>query len=371
MLHKVISADSHIVEPPHCYIDYIEPKYRATAPRIEETKSGAEVFVVDGMQTKIPLGLMAAAGINSKKLIPETKTAKFADLHKSGWDPAYRIADQEIDGVDAEIIYASVGMLICNHPDYDYKDACFMAYNRWLQEFCAPHPKRLFGLGQTAISSVEQGIKDFHKIKEMGFVGIMMPGNPQDEDYDSPIYDPLWECAIALDMPVCFHILTSRENTQHLAKFRGNKLNGFMSLIRGIQDMIGLFVLGGVFERHPKLKFVGAEGDAGWLPHFAHRMNHAVDRHGWGKDGRLVPRNPSEYIHDNVWLTFQDDWEAFYAKDRMNIERLLWANDFPHSDSSWPDSVEMLAKHTAHITEEERNLILGDNCAKLYNLDLD
>ena len=124
---------------------------------------------------------------------------RFEDLHRGGWDPASRIADQDRDGVAAEVIYPTVGMAVCNHRDADYKQACMDAYNRWLAGYCAPSPHRLLGVGQTPMRSPEDGIRDLEAIKALGLRGAMMPGNPVVEDYDSPIYDEFWDAAIELD----------------------------------------------------------------------------------------------------------------------------------------------------------------------------
>jgi len=370
MRMPVVSADSHIVEPPECYRDFIDPAYRDRAPHLVDDGKGGDAYAIEGYKRPLEIGLMSAAGIPDEVMPKVAPHRRFHDMHQSGWDPATRVADQQRDGVDAEVIYASVGMVLCNLKDPLYKDACFKAYNRWLQQYCEAAPQNLFGLGQTAILSVDSAIEDFRRIKEAGFVGVMMPGRPIEEDYDHPMYDALWECATDLDLPLCFHILTSKESAAALTEFRGHKLNSFMKLIRGIQDLIGLFVLGGVFERHPKLKFVGAEGDAGWLPHFMHRMNRAAYRHGHGKHGPVLPRPPSEYIRENVWLTFQDDWEAFACAHRMNSRRLLWANDFPHSDSTWPWSQDMIDRHTQGVPREVRDQAMGLNCIELFNLPI-
>ncbi len=371
MSQGAISADSHITEPPNCYVDYIDPKYRDDAPYVAPDNHGGERYVIPGMETTIPLSLVAAAGIEAQKLSSVGK--KFSDLHRSGWDATCRAEDQDRDGVAAEIIYASVGMAICSHPDWNYKQACFEAYNRWLAEFCAEAPNRVFGLAQTGMVSVEQAIKDFEKAKEMGFVGIMMPGDTRHEDYDHPMYDPLWECAADLELPLSFHILTSKRGEfQHvLETTRGNKLNGFLNIIRSCQDIIGLFTLGGVFERHPKLKMVCAEADAGWVPHYMYRTDHFFERHGYWMEARQISRLPSEYIRENIWFTFQDDATVFQVAHLMNPKRLCWANDFPHSDSTWPDSQKVLAEQTAHLTEEERDWVTRGNVAELYNLDTD
>ncbi len=80
-------------------------------------------------------------------------------------------------------------MILCNHTDLDYKRACFEAYNRWIAEYCSAHPDRLLGLGQTAVRTPEEGIADLHTIKALGLRGVMLPGEPGVEDYDSTIYD--------------------------------------------------------------------------------------------------------------------------------------------------------------------------------------
>jgi predicted TIM-barrel fold metal-dependent hydrolase len=311
------------------------------------------------------MGLVAAAGKKAEEL--RMFGAKFEDLHRGGWDPQARMAEQERDGVAAEVIYPTVGMLLCNHPDIDYKKACFDAYNLWIAEYSSAHPDRLIGLGQTAMRSVEEGIEDLRKIKALGLRGVMMPGNPGVSDYDDPIYGPFFEAAIDLQMPLSFHILTRKGDTDGTPT-RGPKMNGFMSIIRGCQDIMGTFILGAVFERHPKLKLVCVEADAGWVPHYMYRMDHAFDRHRYWLTAGALSKMPSEYFREHIYVTFQDDWVAFKMKDLCNIRRLMWANDFPHSDSTWPDSQELLKKHAAHLSEEEKNFILHDNVAELYNL---
>lgn len=365
-----ISADSHIVEAPNCYTDYIEPRYRDRAPHIEKDASGGDIYVIPGMDATIPLGLVAGAGVDPKDLVGRRAGATFAELHRSGSEARFRAADQERDGIAGEVLYASIGMVLCNHPDFDYKSACMQAYNRWLAEYCGEAPTRLFGLAQTAVSSVEEAIQDVRRAKEMGFVGMMMPGDPQHDDYDQPAYDPLWECAADLEMPICFHILTSKNSSTDavFGQVRGNRINGFMNIIRGVQDIIGLFVLGGVFDRHPRLKLVIAEGDAGWVPHYAYRMDHAYDRHGYWMEGRVLEKAPSTYIHENVYFTFQDDWVAFKNVADLNPRRLIWANDFPHTDSTWPLSQELLTEHSACISDQERQWIVRDNVKELFHL---
>jgi predicted TIM-barrel fold metal-dependent hydrolase len=310
------------------------------------------------------MGLVAAAGKPAEEL--RATGVLWEELHPGGWDPVVRMEDQARDGVDCEVIYPTVGMLLCNHPDIEYKTACFEAYNRWIAEYVGARPERLVGMGQTTIRSVEEGIADLQAIKELGLRGVMMPGNPgTDFDYDDPRFDELWAAAIELGLVVSWHILTTRDTSPT----RGPKMNSFLSIIRANQDIMGTLVLGGVFERNPGLRVVCAEADAGWVPHYMYRMDHAFKRHrNWLTASQDLSKLPSEYFREHVYLTFQDDWVAFQMTHLINPERMLWANDFPHSDSTWPDSQAMLAEHTAHLSDHERTRILGANTAELYGI---
>jgi len=364
---RVLSADSHITEPPDTYVARIDPRFRDRAPRLVRHEQLGDVFVIDGMKRPVPMGLVAAAGKPSESL--STFGVRFDELHRGGWDPDARLADQDRDGVAGEVIYPTVGMVLCNHRDLDYKKACFDAYNRWIAEYAGSHPERLFGIGQTAVRTPEEAVHDLEEIRRLGLRGVMLPGYPGVEDWDHPCYDPLWEAAVALELPLSFHILTAREELGGTP--RGPRLNSFMTIIRGCQDIVGTLVLSGVFERHPRLRVVCVEADAGWLPHYMYRMDHAYKRHrAWLPAGTLS-RLPSEYLRENVYVTFQDDHVAFQMTHLCNPRRLLWASDFPHSDSTWPCSQDVIREQTAGLSPDVRRWILHDNVAELYGLEPD
>jgi predicted TIM-barrel fold metal-dependent hydrolase len=365
----VISADSHITEPPDCYTANIDPAYRDRAPHMVTDDVRGDLFVIPGMKRPIAMGLVAAAGKPADEITIAGVT--FDQLHRSGWDASYRLADQDRDGVAAEVIYPTVGMMLCSHPDADLKKACFDAYNRWITDYCATAPERLLGCGQAALRSVDEGIAEITAIAGAGLRGVMMPGEPcTDEDYDDPVWDPFWAAAVELGLPLSFHILTAR-GSEFNGKPRGSRLNGFLGIIRGIQDIMGTLVFGGVFERHPDLRVVCVEADAGWVPHYMYRMDHAYKRHrNWMAPGIDLSKLPSEYFAEHIYVTFQDDWTAFRQADNMNWRRLMWANDFPHSDSTWPWSREMLTEQAAQLTSEQRRAILCDNVAGLYGIEV-
>ena len=140
MDYPIISADSHITEPPNTYLDHIDAALDATARRTwSAATSVGDVFVIDGMtQARCRWGSSPPPASRAEEI--RLTGVRFEELHRGGWDPEARIADQDRDGVAAEVIYPTVGMVLCNHRDFDYKKACFDAYNRWIAEYCARAP---------------------------------------------------------------------------------------------------------------------------------------------------------------------------------------------------------------------------------------
>jgi uncharacterized protein len=155
MIKKPKSADSHITEPPYCYVDGIAPKFRDRALRIARLDKIGDAFVIEGLASPTPIGLGVAAGEDPFQVT--TRGVVFDDLWKSGRDPNFRVVDQEGDGVADEFIYPTVGTMLCNHPDFDLKKACFDAYNRWLQEYCGETPDRIYGLAQASMPTPCRG----------------------------------------------------------------------------------------------------------------------------------------------------------------------------------------------------------------------
>lgn len=364
---SIISADSHVSEPEGTYDD-IDPRFRANRPVFIQHEGLGPCFQIPDFPMPVPLSMINAAGREPQDI--QDFSLQLEDLEPGGWDPKARLLAQDKDEIRAEVIYPSVGMVLCLHPDVDFKKACFDAYNRWLAAFCEHAPDRLLGVGQAAVRTIDEGIAELEDIKQKGFASVMLSGDPHVEDYDHPCYDPLWECAVALDLPISFHILTSKaDDLANNRKGRGPKINSFMQLVRGNQDIMGMFCFGGVFERHPGLKVVCVEADAGWVPHFTYRMDHAYHRHRFWMETGAIERPPSEYFYENIYVTFQDDGAAMRNVDERVLKRVMWANDFPHSDSTWPWSQRVLRDLTSELSAAQRDWILHDNVTELYGLE--
>ncbi|MEZ4354960.1 MAG: amidohydrolase family protein [Myxococcota bacterium] len=363
-----ISADSHVGEVDATYAE-IDPKYRDVRPRaVYKPERGGAIFTIPNLPLAegVPMGLVCTAGRPPERF---GEPVRWEDLHPACWDGKERLKILDEERVAAEIVYPSMGMVLCNHPDIDYRGACFDAYNRWLEGFCDPDRERLVGLPQVNLRTVEEGIAELVRAKEGGWKGVMLSGNAAFEDYDHPDYDPFWEACVDLGLPVSFHILTTRGDLGDHQ--RGHKIIQHLITIRGNQDLMAMLIFGGVFERHPKLRVVCVEADAGWVPHFKYRMDHTFERHRHWQGYGTITRPPSHYFDENVYVTFQDDYSVELALPGMNAERVLWATDFPHSDGTYPRSDEVCRELASRMSDDDARRILYDNTALLYGLTVD
>jgi predicted TIM-barrel fold metal-dependent hydrolase len=376
---RIISADSHVMEPPALWQERLDRKFREQAPRVikDETRPGY-IFTAPGM-TPFPAAGGFAIGKSGDEL-KEHLTKGYEAARPSGWDPAERMKDQDIDGVTAEVLYTTLGMPLFRLPDFELQRACFRVYNDWLAELCSYNPKRLTGLALISLADIPQAVQELHRCAKAGLRGAMIWGSPPaDKPYRSRIYDPFWEAASELEMPLHLHTGTgngpeSRREADPVTGLiksanAGNVMESYGNMVQEVQRSLNSFIFGGVLERFPRLRLVSAESDVGWLPHFMYRLDHAYD-----KFSRLVPdaipRRPSEYIRRQVWATFQDDPVGPAAYQIFGGDNYMWASDFPHADSTWPHSREVIARDFAGVPEAVTQKIVFDNCAKLYHIDV-
>lgn len=370
---RPVSADSHVTEPPNAFVDNIDPRFRDRAPRVRKDHNNVDFYDIDGLQGGIRLGTFAAAGKSPEEIRAD---GTFEALHKSGWDGRLRVADQDRDGVSAEIIYPSVGMVLCGHDDADYKQACMMAYNRWIAEYVSAAPDRMYAAGQTSMRNVQESIRDMEACKAAGMVTMMLPLWPATEfDYDDERWDPFWQASVDLQMPPSFHISAGGNKKDKNGNFiagRGPSLGVWIGVIRSVQDIAGMLIFSGVFDRVPGLKLAMVEGDAGWLPHMMFRMDHAYKTHRFWMKGKQLRKLPSDYWRDHFKLTYQDDKTAWQlvAAGLIDPTMIMWANDFPHSDATWPHSMAILADHMQGVSFEDRRRILETNVCQHYKITL-
>jgi predicted TIM-barrel fold metal-dependent hydrolase len=365
--YTVISADSHVLEPHDLWTTRLAGgPFEDRAPHMVEHESHGHLFIIDGLKP-FPIGLAGAAGKASSELRASGDTAD--SLRSGGWDPVARLDDMDTDGVAAEVLYPSIGMTLAQSKDRDYQLACIRAYNDWLLEFCAGGKGRLVGLALIPTIDPEAAVEEIERCAAAGLRGAMVPGMPAEGHYAEERFDPMWNAFVEADWPVSFHILTGGMGGDPMLG-SGLGMLTVMSIVHEVQQTFALLIFGKVFDRHPTLEVVSAEHDAGWVAHYSYRLDQMWERHhNWlGRKSQGLERQPSEYLRSNTYFTFQKDPVAVETRERVGLDRIMWASDYPHSDSTWPHSQKVIERDFAGVPEDDLRAILHDNAAKLYNL---
>lgn len=381
MNQRLLSADSHVVEPADLWTDRIAKQFRDRAPRVVSEIGGREghFFICEELNP-FPVAGFAIAGVDPRET-GDRLFDGYEAVPRGAWDPDARLLDQDRDGVSGEVVYPSLGMNLYTLRDGALRSACFRAYNDWIAEFCAVAPTRLAGAAMIPLDSVDEGIRELERAAKLGLRGGMIWGEPpKDRAYQSPEWDPLWAAASDLDLPLSLHVVTSSEASELFPKDEKGPamsvVQYYTLLIQQVQRSLAALVAGGVLARFPKLKIVSAENDVGWMAHFCQRMDHAYegDQHRpWA-----LPEKPSFYFERQVWATFQQDPVGLRTRDFLRAEadsptadvppKLMWGNDFPHVDSTWPHSVEIIEREFSGVSDADRAAILFGTCAALYGL---
>ena len=372
--HGVVSADSHMTEPADLWQERLDHRFRDRAPYVKKNPGAgpAWLFIAEGT-APFPVSGGFAAG-RSGKALAEFQSAGYESARPSGWDPVARIADQELDGIDAEVLYPSLAMKLFAIPDGELQRACFATYNTWLAEFCSHAPRRLYGAGLVSLEDLSQAVRDLETIAQQGMRAAMIWGAPpEDRPYDDPAYDPFWRAAEALDLPVSLHIIAGRGRVSNAVSnaVQGKTHSGvwYMSVLHEIQDSLARIVFGGVLHRFPNLRIVSAENDVGWIPHFMYRMDHCHEKYSaiWPN---ATPEPPSFYLRRQLFATFQDDPVGPATHQIFGRENYMWASDFPHSDSTFPESRQWIEKNFAGVPADVKRRIVHDNAVELYRMEV-
>jgi len=364
----IISADSHFVEPPEMWAERLDKKFRDKAPHTVKGLDGrkGEFFVCENINP-IPVAGFFGAGVPTEELAEHTKKG-FEAAPASVWDPAARIKDQERDGLEAEVIYTSMGMPLYGLNDVELRDACFRTYNDWSVEYCSHDPKRLLPLGLISLEDIQAGTKELERIAQKGMRGAMIWAEPPDDrPYSHTDYDPFWAAASDLSMPLSLHILTGSKG-MGIDFFADNLALQVSTLHHEVERSIAVFVLGGVLERFPKLTIVSAENDVAWMPYFMWRMDFAHRRIGAVSSVKLSLK-PSDYVKRQVYATFIEEPILLDGYHRYAADNAMWSSDYPHTAAIWPRSQEFIKDTFSELSETDRKKLIHDTAARVYRIE--
>jgi predicted TIM-barrel fold metal-dependent hydrolase len=369
-----ISADSHVVEPKELFVD-LEAWYGPRAPRVRWDDQRGDVVSAPGVAGDagvgpiVPVGRLGIAGRRLDD--PETQrqvSQGYAGLRPGIVDPRERLLDQDRDGVSCEVLFPSLYFRVFGLPDTEVLAASFRAYNDWLAGYCEGAPDRLIGLALIPAQDPELGAAELERALKLGFRGVCLPcAAPKARPYHDSAYDRIWALAQEARVPVNFHIFTGAEQGPSDLQAAG-PIASYASAATLIQMTATDLICQGVAHRFPNLKFVLAEWEAGWIAQWLQRLDHAFYRARASAPPEL-DRTPSESWRRQFFATFEDDRFGVLTRAGIGVESLLWANDYPHHDSIWPHSREVLEEIFQDVPEAEQRAMTDGNAARLYGLE--
>jgi predicted TIM-barrel fold metal-dependent hydrolase len=369
--YKIFSSDSHVSEPPDLWVKRLDTSLRFRAPRVEtlERDGKMEDFLLYENFPPHPVSVgLAAAGQNEKTSFTDAGRGYGAAL-SGGWDPVPRLKDQDIDGVDGEILHTTLGFRMFWMKDAVLQRACFSVYNDWLAEFCSYAPDRLVGVPLISLHDIDLACGELRRAAAMGLRGAMIWLSPPEgaPGYNSTVYDPFWAAAQELEMPLVLHAITGGAESRLIINY-WDEHSSLGGLIRHheIEHTLGMFILSGVLERFPKLRVISAENHTEWVPLFLKRLGTALRR------GSTFPTKLSmdatDYFHRQVMVTYMNEPGTVDNRDIIGVGNLAFASDYPHNASTWPNSQGVVERDFEGIHDDVRRKMTRDNTLRAFGL---
>ena len=374
--YKVISSDSHVFEPSDLWTSRVEARFRERAPHVvRREEDNTDWWVCDGVK-----GVSGGSGGSQagKRFVPEERDSmRFGDVMENVRPGAYlpeeHLKDLDLDGIDADVLYPTQGLLLYSIPDGELLTVLCRAYNDWLAEFCQPFPQRIKGIAMLNVDDVPESVRELERCAKLGLCGAMITVYPLEEhSYDSPEYEPLWAAAQDLGLPLSLHIATNRPAPNSpLVDLEAVSTAFLTNVDYWVRMSLSHIIFSGVFERYPKLQIGSVEQELAWVPHFLERMDYNfIQRPATG--GRQKFKEdmlPSDYFRRNVFLSFQEDALGIRDRDIIGVDNILWGSDYPHPECTFPNSRQVLETILADCNEGEKAKIVGGNTARIYHFD--
>ena len=345
-----VSADSHVTEPIELYAERVGPAYRDRAPAIHE-RDGWRTLVIEGMD---PRKLMRAE---------ELAVATVGD-----WDADSRRRDQAADGVVAEVIFPTFALQACfSSDDPGLQLALCRAYNDWAADVF-PRGGPLLAVGTVPMLDIDDAVAEATRLAGLGFRALFLPARVDARPYNDPAYDRFWALAQELGLPLTFHSGTGHE--PRIMRGPGGAVINYLlgAQLDGPMVMLAL-AAGGALDRYPGLRVVTVETGAAWL---AWVMTQAdaiyADHDKWARP--KLSLKPSELIRRQCHATFMYDPVAVNNRDTTGVETLMWGNDYPHPEGTWPSSQEVCATQFDGVSDEDLRAMVGGTAAKVFGFAL-
>ena len=392
---RIISVDDHVIEPPDVWADRLPARYREAGPRSVRAPLGEMTYVGGKMSftggegppcdwwhyenKKIPTTrLSAAAGFDRDDV--KITAITYEEMRPGCFDPVPRLADMDLNHVEASLCFPSFprfcGQTFLESKDKDLAKLCVEAYNDWmLDEWCAGSGGRLIPLCIVPLWDPHLAAAEIHRNAARGVRAVTFSeippylGLPSIHDADRH-WEPFIRACAETGTVICMHIGSSSKMPSTSADAPaavGSSLT-FGNAMSSLVD----WLFSGWLEEFPTLKLAYSEGQIGWIPYILERCDKVWEHNrAWGGVADRVPVPPSTYYYRQVYGCFFDDEHGLESLARGGVDNITFETDYPHSDSTWPHSLEMAEKQMGHLPTDVVRKIVRGNAIKMLDLDLD
>ncbi len=372
MQAPVVDCDSHVMEPANLWQNYLEPKYRDRAIRIEEI-DGIETLII-GEQKMLEGRLAGLGGAHLPRDQVFTGNMKYTDgCEPASYDPRARCKMLDEWQVDAGVLFPTIGILPFPLDDMDLNSAYCRAYNRWQAEFYQQAKDRVIPIAIVNWHDVNSAVEELSRCIKQGFRGVFVP--PEVVDGVRPgesHFDRIWALCEEAKIPGCLHVIVrfggaavpfaAWQETGPGATFSFG-LGATGQLIPAMTSI----VVDGVFDRFPALKIVSVEAGCGYAAYLMDRLD---EKHQFFKDFNLTPLKlrPSEYIQRNCYFVAEPEERSIDAMlTLVGEDRILWGSDYPHIDSTL-EAPNLIRTSVKNLSPTRREAVLGTNAVKVFGL---
>ncbi len=362
----VVDCDAHVMEPDNIWIDYIDAEYRDRAPKriVNNGRVWGQIHV-DGqpIYNNYPDHLV--------EVYEESLLKNYGDFYREGFDAASHVRAMELQGIDISYQYPSIGLYVTsiNGQDPDLAYAISRAYNNWLADFCSYAPERLRPVALVSLHRPEDARQELLRcVKELKMRAVMVRPNPiNGRTLGHKDLAPFWATCADLDVTVGIHE-GSHVRAPQTGADRFETHMAIHACCHPMEQMMAFIALfdGGVFQRHPRLRFGFLEAGCGWLPYLLWRL---------GGEFKLWSYQVPE-VHDTPLACFQrqcfisgEASEPYLPAviDLIGADKLLFSSDYPHPDHGFGEEIEEWLE--APLPDETKKKILWDNAVSFYKID--
>lgn len=371
---KIYSADSHLNEPLEIFAR-LPKRYRERAPRVAE-RDGKPFLIVEG-QAPRPIEALNPLKEEDKRRYWREDTGEDEGrvFHRAGGaDVAQRLRDQDLDGVSGEVIYPHGIFNTFSSPDPAFQLALARVYNDWYHEVFGPYPERFVVSAVLPTLDIDGAIAEAERLAKLGFRSLSIPIHVPKLPYNMPEYERFWSAIEALGIPLALHVFTDGPGegpAPDTPQRQGPGEDLAFEVIEKASAMtpLCLLVASGVLDRHPGLRFVLVECGIGWLAWVLQTLDQMYEkRHMW-----IQPKlelRPSQYFRRQGAATFDDDAVGLGNLEVTGADCLMWGNDYPHDEGTFPNSRPVIERLFRAVAEADKRKIVGDNAARLYGFPL-